>query len=331
VASGRRRCPLFSHVSEFALSRMDCIVCGEGEWELRLRGVRDYITAETFDVARCRRCGLGMTQPMPSNPHLERYYPRRYRVRRHRFTRGMRVLLRRRALERWFAPGFHGRLLDLGCGDGAFALAQRRRGWAVSGTELDPRTVDDLRAKGLDAYTHGAAMRELSGPFDAITCWHVLEHLQDPSTLAWARQLLAPSGIFQVTVPNWSAWQARLHGATWLHLDVPRHRYHFAPETLRQVLVRAGFRWVRETTFALEYDWFGMIQSVLNGVCSRPNVLFECLTSPRDPPQRPAFAPSDLALSWLLAPVAAALSLPFCLVAWAAGRGATLTVTCRPR
>ena len=126
-----------------------------------------------------------------------------------------------------------------------------------------------------------------SAPFDTITCWHVLEHVQHPMALAkWAHANLKPGGIFQVTVPNLASWQARMFDKDWLHLDVPRHRYHFSPDTLAKLLDDAGFEIVHSTTFALEYDLFGWLQSALNRVCTRPNVLFEKLTAKTTPAQR---------------------------------------------
>ena len=75
-------------------------------------------------------------------------------------------------------------------------------------------------------------------------------------------------------MPNLSSWQARLFGRHWQHLDVPRHLYHFTPGTLARLLIDAGFQIVRSSTVALEYDLFGVIQSALNKICSKPNVLF---------------------------------------------------------
>jgi 2-polyprenyl-3-methyl-5-hydroxy-6-metoxy-1,4-benzoquinol methylase len=99
------------------------------------------------------------------------YYPARYRGSRHSFTERMRTVLRRRASESYFPRGFKGRLLDVGCGDGSFALEMRRRGWAVSATEIDDPTVKMLRAKGVDAKSpEEAERRGFEALFDAVTC-----------------------------------------------------------------------------------------------------------------------------------------------------------------
>ncbi len=77
---------------------------------------------------------------------------------------------------------------------------------------------------------------------------------------------------------------------------------------------------------ALEYDWFGVIQSALDAACSRPSVLFDRLTAAPDAGRASA---RDVAVSAALAGPLAAASLPPLVVGWAAGDGATLTLTCR--
>jgi predicted TPR repeat methyltransferase len=237
-----------------------------------------------------------------------------------------------------FARGFAGRMLDVGCGWGDFAINLRDRGWQVSVTEINAASLEKLRAMNIEAKTPDEAMRDGFGhPFDAITCWHVLEHVLQPAELVrWVRRILAPGGLFQVTVPSLSSWQAQLGGRNWLHLDVPRHRYHFSQQTLRRILEDNGFEPIHTSTFAFEYDWFGAIQSTLNALTRRPNVLFERMTSQsrRWPASgkngtRTIHDVVDIGLSCVLGPPIALLTLPACLASWACGRGATLTMTCR--
>jgi 2-polyprenyl-3-methyl-5-hydroxy-6-metoxy-1,4-benzoquinol methylase len=307
-----------------------CLSCGNPNRTPGLTGLRDYLTGDHFDILRCDQCGLQVTQPLPSGEAIAKYYPQRYRGNRHGFTGGLRSTLRCRAIESCFPKGFRGRVLDIGCGDGSFALHMKQRGWEVAATEIDPDTIDRLCKGGIDAKLSANAEQEgFEKPFDAITCWHVLEHMERPLRVAeWVRTQLATGGVFQATVPNVASVQARLFGRRWIHLDVPRHRQHFTPATLETLLKSAGFTVQKRSNFTLEYDWFGVIQSALNVVCSKPNVLFERLiNSPRDDIRLSSF--TDKFLTVLFTPPVAMLSLPAIIALAVAGDGATLTLTCR--
>jgi SAM-dependent methyltransferase len=314
-------------------SRTRCILCGGDNRRTHIPAVLDYLTGEHFDIDACTSCGLMVTRPMPVGDEIDHYYPPRYRGNRHAFTGRMRVALRARAIEACFPRGFRGRLLDVGCGDGAFVLEMRRRGWDVCATEIDGATVERLRAAGVDARVPQDAERDgFDGLFDAVSCWHVLEHVERPQQVVqWVKTQLKPDGLFQASVPNAASFQARLFGKQWLHLDVPRHRYHFSPATMKALLTSAGLTVVRESHVALEYDWFGIIQSALNHVCRRPNWLFEALTRRAVGPEPVVVSapPLDKLVSCLLMGPVAVLGLPTMAIARAFGDGATLTITCR--
>jgi 2-polyprenyl-3-methyl-5-hydroxy-6-metoxy-1,4-benzoquinol methylase len=270
-----------------------------------------------------------MTQPLPEGQAIGKYYPPRYRGNRHGFTGAMRCSLRRQMIESCFSPGFRGKILDIGCGDGSFAMHMKSRGWDVAATEIDPATIDRLAKAGIDAKLSATADAEgFDKKFDAITCWHVLEHMERPRhVVEWVKTLLAPGGFFQASVPNVASLQARVFGRNWIHLDVPRHRQHFTHETLASLLKGAGFKITRRSNFALEYDWLGVIQSALNVICSKPNVLFEWLIhSPRDAIRQSSVG--DKVLTVLFTAPTAVVSLPVIVALAACGDGATLTLTC---
>ena len=308
-----------------------CILCGSTNWKPHTAAIEDYLSHEFFDLERCATCGLVVTTPAPPSAELGRYYPPRYRVDRQRQTGGWRTKRRAAMVQKQFPRNFRGRLLDVGCGTGAFAMEMQRRGWTVAVTELNDAVLDEMRKLGMEAKTPDAALREnfAGGKFDAITAWHVLEHVPNPLELAtWAKTQLNDKGIFQATVPNLASWQAQRYGRHWLHLDVPRHLFHFTPDTLRALLDKASLKIVDTRTVALEYDVFGVVQSSLNTRCGKPNVLFERLTN-KDAP--PAASSRDVSISYLQLPLLAVLGLAHSVAAGLQKKGGTLTATCRAR
>ncbi|HEU4979501.1 MAG TPA: methyltransferase domain-containing protein, partial [Solirubrobacteraceae bacterium] len=161
------------------------------------------------------------------------------------------------------------------------------------------------------------------GSLDAVTLWHVLEHLDDPAAaLARLAPWLCPGGVLLAGVPNRASAQALLGGERWLHWDVPRHRTHFTPRGLRALLRRSGFEVARESHVLLEHNPLGLWQSLVNRVTPTSDWLFHALR--REAPLRAADAlPTLLALP--LAPLALALEALFGL----ARRGGTIVVAAR--
>jgi SAM-dependent methyltransferase len=138
-------------------------------------------------------------------------------------------------------PGGEARLLDVGCGSGAFLLALRETGWDVEGLEPDPRAAAIARACGLVVH-EGTLANTALGRYDAVTLNHVLEHLPDPTAaLRRCHEALHPGGLLWIAVPNLDSRGHRAYGRDWLGLDAPRHLVHFTASSLRHALQAAGF------------------------------------------------------------------------------------------
>jgi 2-polyprenyl-3-methyl-5-hydroxy-6-metoxy-1,4-benzoquinol methylase len=99
-----------------------------------------------------------------------------------------------------------GRVLDVGCGEGAVGRLLRAEGaTSVTGIEIDPETGARAR-EALDEVGIGSVeevLPQLSGPWDTICCYDVLEHLTDPAKVLVAlRAAAAPGAHLHVSVPN---------------------------------------------------------------------------------------------------------------------------------
>jgi SAM-dependent methyltransferase len=299
---------------------------------------RDYVTGDAFEIRRCEDCGLAFTFPPPPPAEMGRYYPDAYYgdAGEKRFVgpvEGMQRALygaRARRVEE-AAGGAPGRVLDVGCGRGFLLDAFRRRGWTVEGTEMSlassaharevlgiPVQVGPLESLGLPG-----------GSFDAVTLWHVLEHVTDPaSLLGEIARLLRPGGVLLVSVPNFGSPEARLTGPGWFHLDAPRHLVHFTPASLAGVLHLAGFESLQSRFFAPEFDAFSFVQSTLNRMGLRQNALYDTLRG-RAAKLGSGGGWASAAASVLLAAPLGVLSVPVTFAAGLAGAGSTLTVLAR--
>ncbi|HMA33862.1 MAG TPA: class I SAM-dependent methyltransferase [Chloroflexia bacterium] len=299
---------------------------------------RDYISGDLFVLRRCGACGLVRTSPPPPGDEIGRYYPQGYYGRGKRYSLPLERLLdwlyafRGRLIE--MANGLEsGRVLDIGCGRGLLLHQLRKRGWEVAGTELSEDSARYARdVLQIDVKT--ANIHDLDYPaeeFDTVILWHVLEHITDPAgLLREVTRILRPGGTLLVAVPNFASVEARLARAHWFHLDVPRHLSHFTPAVLRALLQEAGLRPRMVSYFASEYDFFSFVQTALNMLGIRHNLLYNLLRTRGakvlDGPRQTPAHPVDLALTLTLAPLLGALSLVWAPLIALLGRGATVTI-----
>ena len=223
------------------------------------------ISAERFSYSRCVACGTVFMVDVPDD--LGRYYAGDY----HRFEAdGTPEVMRNptlreveafrvRMLLRHVPPGT---LIDIGAGPGGFAAAAKQEGFDVTVIEMDRRCCEYLESElGMRAICSDEPIEQLSAlpPAQAITLWHVLEHLEDPAEmLAVAADRLQPGGVLALGVPNPRSLQFRLLGARWAHLDAPRHLRLMPADALAASLRPHGLRLLEFTTC----DPFGRLCSL---------------------------------------------------------------------
>ncbi|MET0552971.1 MAG: class I SAM-dependent methyltransferase [Vicinamibacteria bacterium] len=304
-------------------------------------GTSVYATArgnERFGLRPCLRCGRLLLDPCPDDAALAAAYDRAYYgIGARKFLQPIESGLdlfrggRARALDA-LVPGTAGRrrrVLDIGCGDGGFLAALAARGWECHGSEFSPLTAQRAAARtGLPILT-GALDADAFAPasLDAVSIWHVLEHLRDPDrVLRDCARWLAPGGVLLVAVPNVASWQARAFAGDWFHLDPPFHLYHFDPRSLTRTLSDAGFEVAAVKHACWQYNPYGVLQSGLNALGFPRDALYDVLKG-----NRTAWSsPSRLAQA-LLAGCALPAAFVWSLLEAAAGAGGTIDVRARRR
>jgi SAM-dependent methyltransferase len=304
-----------------------CPLCENAGASLELRSNNGY------PIVRCSLCGLVYTdmRDAPAPPLL---YPE-FDQSDSGFSKTLSGALgaftrRREQLVR--SVKAQGRLLDFGCGSGAFARWMALGGgYDVVGLEpfsLGRPTQSD-RLLLIREPLESAAPR--IGRFDVITLWHVLEHLNRPTeVLRRLSELLAPDGIVIVSVPNFRSWQSRLFRGGWFHLDPPRHVVHFEVETLKRCIHAAGLVPIRDWNFLPEYGLSGWVQSTLNRIVSHPNYLYELIKDRGAVKGLGVVTHGVFATTSILAGgPTLALSMPVEALASAFGGGAALTVAAK--
>jgi SAM-dependent methyltransferase len=248
----------------------------------------------SYRVLVCSDCGAGRTDPLPTPERRTEAHDRGvYEVSGGRIQSLVGAALRRlddRRLRGIRSLGVgSGRIVDLGCGKGRFLSHAALQGFSVVGTDPSPTQVRAARERyGLEVFAGQLWDAGLdAASVDAVTAWHVMEHLTEPDrTLQEIHRVLRPGGVFVCEVPNFASWQSVVGGPHWFQLDPPRHLSHLTLLALRRMLERHGLRPCSVGTFALDLGPFGMLQSALNRAGLEPNGLFRWLKragGPRGP------------------------------------------------
>lgn len=292
---------------------------------------------KTFQLCRCRQCGLVRTQPVLSGRELGQYYSQPYYgTGKAKFTGPAEKMTQffNHIRARTILSNMHGdpgaprrrplRALDIGCGRGNLLMSLKHTGCECHGVEREEFPVDGLPP---DIEIHTGELKDIAfdgNSFDVVIIWHVLEHIDNPVALIEeTARLLRPGGLLAIAVPNFGSFQARFFRKDWFHLDLPRHIYHFTPGTLSAILGKFGFAVSRTTTFSVEQNIFGFLQSTLNKLAPRsvPN-RFYTLLKKRD--RRPSL---PVLMSWA---ALACFILPFAVIehfiSGLSGTGATLII-----
>jgi SAM-dependent methyltransferase len=95
---------------------------------------------------------------------------------------------------------------------------------------------------------------ELRGPYDAVTCWDVIEHVPDPlGALHRLHEVLTPDGMLFLSTPDAGSLVAKLTGHHWHYIDPVQHQFLFGRKSLETALRRAGFAVVERRSFGHYY------------------------------------------------------------------------------
>lgn len=225
-------------------SRAGCLLC-EGFSESRLL----FHTSRA--IFQCTACALVYADPSsaPAFDYPEDYYRdgvyADYLADRDAIQRNAPRVLEE--LERMV----DGRqLLDVGCATGFFLQAARARRWDVRGLEPSEYASDYARRElGLQVETASIVSPPEGLPqFDVVTLWDTIEHLDRPDlALSNIHKLLKPNGVLVFSTGDYASMLRRLTRRRWRLFGDPTHNFFFDEQTLRLILMRAGFEVLRVT------------------------------------------------------------------------------------
>jgi len=246
-----------------------CVWCGKSESNLAFEGPdRLEGLPGLFRMVQCEHCGLYRQNPRLTWDSLSDYYPENYAAYHYTLEAKKKPwrakydnygnFKRRHAIER-FQP--NGRLLEVGCGTGAFLRELIQSGnWEVVGIEPS-QSAALYSQKTLNTPVYNARFEDVDlepGTFDAVVMWCVLEHLTDPvQDLHRAHSLLKDGGWLFFSMPNYESLDAKLFGQYWSGWDLPRHLHIFPRPVIMEILSGIGFGNISAACISTSYHALG--------------------------------------------------------------------------
>lgn len=230
----------------------NCPVCNSTDIQNVFK-VKDHtVSGELFTIAECRSCTFRFTQDVPGQNAIGPYYKSEDYISHTNTAKGFinrvyhsvrkRTIAGKRKLVEKSTGIKAGAMLDVGSGIGSFVNEMKQQGWEASGLEPDA----DARKVAKELYKlelgDGSGFYQLPpASFDAITLWHVLEHVHDLSKyIQQLKALLKEDGKLFIAVPNYTASDATVYKEYWAAYDVPRHLYHFSPRSMQTLMEKNG-------------------------------------------------------------------------------------------
>jgi SAM-dependent methyltransferase len=209
-----------------------------------------FIRQPLYQIDRCENCHLGWLESPPAFEDMGLHYGADYDqmittpgdIYPHHWD-----LVRNKLLQ--YVQ--RGSILDIGCSSGSFLRTLREPDWKLYGIEMSSAVAEQARrSTGAEVFV-GDVLQASFAPnqFDAVTGFHVLEHMHNPrEVMSKVFSWLKPGGVFTITLPNFDSLEARIFGRYWFGLDVPRHLWQFTPKSLATIAESAGLEPAEVTT-----------------------------------------------------------------------------------
>ena len=218
---------------------------------LYLDQVKDFtVSQEVFQLHHDLAKDMLFTSPQPKTENLGKYYESDDYIshtdsKRSLFEKAYHMVKKRALNQKVQLLEKHqpnkGNLLDMGCGTGDFLQVAQQAGWQVQGIEPNEKAQQIAASKGATLISGTPAAADHT--FDAITLWHVLEHLPNLELqIQELKRILKPTGTLLIAVPNFKSYDAGYYKEFWAAYDVPRHLWHFSKTSIDRLVEQEGMK-----------------------------------------------------------------------------------------
>ena len=246
-----------------------CPICNHSGSSVFLEGIDYSYTKEEFTIVECDSCHFRYTNPIPTIEKIGDYYKADnyishtsskkgifekvyHQVRKHTLKKKLQLVSKYAKSQT---------LMDIGCGTGDFLGFVNQNGWNVKGLEPSP----DAREKAIknhkvEVESTDELSKQVSESFDAITMWHVLEHVYNLNDdFAQFKRILKKDGHLFIAVPNCSSYDAQHYHKEWAAYDLPIHLYHFRPNDIKALAEKHNMKMVEMIPMKFDSYYVSML------------------------------------------------------------------------
>jgi len=213
-------------------------------------------------IMRCQNCGLVFIYPVPPEKDIEKIYstPKYHNLPyfdncKAGYKDKGQILLYKKVLDEIESRIEKTKILDIGCGTGAFLDIAKKRGWESFGVDISKRACDYAK-EDFNINVFNGELYEANFPdkyFNVITLWDALEHIPHTSRfLKEVHRILKDDGLLFLETINVDTLINRIgdiiYKASFRKIEYPirmlygpHHIYYFTPFTLKRFLEKFKF------------------------------------------------------------------------------------------
>ncbi len=262
-------CAKFSEMAKFNVQI--CPVCDGNEFSTFLTCTDFFVSGEEFKIKQCSGCGFKITENIEDEENIGSYYQSENYISHSNTTKGLvnsvyhqvrkYMLGRKRRLVEKAAAIQKGHILDMGTGTGFFLNEMKEYGWHVTGIEKSEDARKFAKSEfNLDNLPTEELFKLKEKSYDVVSLWHVLEHIhQLTENMDTFFRLLKNDGKLIIAVPNHDSYDAKHYKQFWAAYDVPRHIWHFAPDQMKRLGEKHGFKLMSLHTMPFDSFYVSML------------------------------------------------------------------------